>query len=84
MARRLVLLAAPLRVTADELPIVDAHIHCSHDAWDTVLEKIDVLNAHEPGSRATRRLPADPGCVSREPARVECEGTPVGQVVDRV
>jgi predicted TIM-barrel fold metal-dependent hydrolase len=32
----LVLLAAPSRVTADELPIVDAHIHYSHDAWDVV------------------------------------------------
>ena len=28
----LALLAAPSRVTADELPIVDAHIHYSHDA----------------------------------------------------
>src|SRR5512145_336176 len=35
----LVLLAAPSRVTADELPIVDAHIHYSHDAWDVVPPK---------------------------------------------
>jgi len=35
----LVLLAGPLPAAADELPIVDAHIHYSHDAWDVVPPK---------------------------------------------
>ena len=35
----LLMLGAPARAGAAELPIVDAHIHYSHDAWDVVPPK---------------------------------------------
>src|SRR5512145_504148 len=47
----LVLLAAPSRVTADELPIVDAHIHYSHDAWDVVPPREAVAILRKAGLR---------------------------------
>ncbi|RPH73516.1 MAG: amidohydrolase [Candidatus Rokuibacteriota bacterium] len=47
----LVLLAAPSRVSADELPIVDAHIHYSHDAWDVVPPREAVAILRKAGVR---------------------------------
>jgi len=41
----LVMHALPMTVVAQELPIFDAHVHYSHDAWESVPPKqaIDIL-----------------------------------------